>query len=261
MKLIDFRIGNNNKIGVLNGKEINEINSSMIEAINSPNIDRLESLGTYDIKDVNVDVPISPSKIVCVGLNYIDHAKELDMEIPDEPIIFIKPSTATIGHCDNIIYPKSSSQVDYEAELGVIISKDTYHVSAEDASDYIGGYTVINDVTARDLQRKDIQWTRAKSFDTFAPVGPCIETELNPTDQNISLSLNSKLKQKSNTKNMIFNVYELVEFISDIMTLKAGDMISTGTPPGVGPMNIGDTVEVEVEGIGVLKNLLISENK
>ena len=261
MKLINYRIGNNNKIGVLKGKEITEINSSMIEAINSPKIDRLESLGTYDIKDVNVDVPISPSKIVCVGLNYIDHARELDMEIPDEPVIFIKPSTSTIGHCDNIIYPKSSSQVDYEAELGVIISKDTYSVSAEDASDYIGGYTVINDVTARDLQRKDIQWTRAKSFDTFAPVGPCIETELDPMDQNISLRLNSKLKQESNTKNMIFNVYELVEFISDIMTLKAGDMISTGTPPGVGPMNIGDTVEVEVEGIGVLKNLLICENK
>jgi 2-keto-4-pentenoate hydratase/2-oxohepta-3-ene-1,7-dioic acid hydratase in catechol pathway len=261
MKLIGFRIENSNKIGVLKGKEITEINSSMIEAIKSPNIDRLECLGTYNIKDVNVDVPISPSKIVCVGLNYIDHAKELDMEIPDEPIIFIKPSTAIIGHYGNIIYPKSSSQVDYEGELGIVISKDTNHVRAEDASDYIGGYTIINDVTARDLQRKDIQWTRAKSFDTFAPVGPCIDTELDPMNQNISLRLNSKIKQKSNTKNMIFNVSELVEFISSIMTLKAGDMISTGTPPGVGPMNIGDTVEVNIEGIGILKNFLISKNE
>jgi len=256
MKLINFKTKNSVKIGVLKGKEITELNSSMFEAINSTNIDKLEGLGTYNIEDVNVSVPISPSKIVCVGLNYIDHAKELDMEIPEEPIIFIKPSTATIGHCGNIIYPKSSSQVDYEAELGIVISNETHRVRADDASDYIGGYTVINDVTARDLQRKDIQWTRAKSFDTFAPIGPCIETELDPMNQNISLRLNSKLKQNSNTKNMIFNVYELVEFISNIMTLKAGDIISTGTPRGVGPMNVNDTVEVEIDGIGVLKNFL-----
>jgi 2-keto-4-pentenoate hydratase/2-oxohepta-3-ene-1,7-dioic acid hydratase in catechol pathway len=261
MKLINFKTGNRNKIGVLKGKEITEINSSMIEAIKSPNIDKLERLGSYNVEDVNVGVPISPSKIVCVGLNYTDHAKELDMNIPEEPIIFIKPSTAAIGHCDNIIYPNSSAQVDYEAELGIVISKEAHHVSSNDASYYIGGYTVINDVTARDLQRKDVQWTRAKSFDTFAPIGPCIETELDPMDQNISLKLNSKLKQQSNTKNMIFDVYKLVEFISDIMTLKAGDIISTGTPPGVGPMNVGDTVEVEVEGIGVLKNFLKRENK
>jgi 2-keto-4-pentenoate hydratase/2-oxohepta-3-ene-1,7-dioic acid hydratase in catechol pathway len=261
MKLIGFKTGHMDKIGVLKGKQITEINCSMIEAIRSPNINKLESLGTFNVEDVNVGVPISPSKIVCVGLNYINHAKELDMDIPEEPIIFIKPSTATIGHGDNIIYPNSSSQVDYEAELGIVISKEAYHVSNNDASDYIGGYTVINDVTARDLQRKDVQWTRAKSFDTFAPVGPCIETELDPMDQDISLRINSNLKQNSSTKNMIFDVYELVEFISDIMTLKAGDMISTGTPPGVGPMNVGDTVEVEVEGIGVLKNFLKCDNK
>ena len=261
MKLISFKTGNKDKIGVLNGKEITEIDSTMINAIKSPNMDKFESLGTYNIEDVNVSIPISPSKIVCVGLNYIDHAKELEMEIPEEPIIFIKPSTAIIGHYDNIIYPNSSSQVDYEAELGIVISKDTRRVSAKDALDHIGGYTVINDITARDIQRKDVQWTRAKSFDTFAPIGPCIETELDPMDQNISLRINSKLKQNSNTKNMIFDVYELVEFISKIMTLKAGDMISTGTPPGVGSMNVGDIVEVEVEEIGVLKNFLISENK
>ncbi len=256
MKLISFKTENMDKIGVLKGKEITEIKSSMIDALNSPNFDKFESLGTYNIEDVNVGVPILPSKIVCVGLNYIDHAKELDMEIPQEPVIFIKPSTAAIGHCDDIIYPKSSSQVDYEAELGIVISKEAYHVSRDDASDYIAGYTMINDITARDLQRKDVQWTRAKSFDTFAPIGPCIETQLNPMKQNISLSVNSKLKQNSNTKNMIFDVFELVEFITDIMTLKAGDMISTGTPPGVGSMHIGDTVEVEIEGIGILKNFL-----
>ena len=261
MKLISFKTGNKDKIGVLKGKEITEISSSMIQAIKSSNIDKLESLGSYNFEDINVSVPISPSKIVCVGLNYTDHAKELDMDIPEEPIIFIKPSTAAIGHCDNIIYPNSSTQVDYEAELGIVISKEAHHVSSNDASDYIGGYTVINDVTARDLQRKDVQWTRAKSFDTFAPIGPCIETELDPMDQNITLKINSKLKQNSNTKNMIFDVYELIEFISNIMTLKAGDIISTGTPPGVGPMNVGDTVEVEIEGIGILKNFLKDDNK
>ena len=256
MKLISFKTENMNKIGVLKGKEITEIKSSMIDALKSPNFDKIESLSTYNIEDVNVSVPILPSKIVCVGLNYIDHAKELDMEIPQEPVIFIKPSTAAIGHCDDIIYPKSSSQVDYEAELGIVISKEAHNVSSDDASDYIAGYTIINDITARDLQRKDVQWTRAKSFDTFAPIGPCIETQLDPMKQNISLSVNSKLKQNSNTKNMIFDVFELVEFITDIMTLKAGDMISTGTPPGVGSMHIGDTVEVEIEGIGILKNIL-----
>jgi 2-keto-4-pentenoate hydratase/2-oxohepta-3-ene-1,7-dioic acid hydratase in catechol pathway len=178
------------------------------------------------------------------------------MELPEEPIIFIKPSTAVVGHQDNIIYPKSSVQVDYEVELGIVISNEAHLVKREDAQEYIAGYTVINDVTARDMQKKDIQWTRAKSFDTFAPIGPCIETELDPMNQNISLRLNSELKQNSNTKNMIFDVCELVEFITNIMTLKTGDIISTGTPPGVGPMNVGDVVKAEVEGIGVLENLL-----
>ena len=170
------------------------------------------------------------------------------MDLPEEPIIFLKPPTAVIGHLDNIIYPNSSKQLDYEAELGIVISKEARNVKEQNADEFIGGYTVFNDVTARDLQQKDVQWTRAKSFDTFAPIGPCIETELNPMNQKISLKLNGEIKQNSNTKNMIFDVYELVEFISNIMTLKPGDVIATGTPPGVGPMNVGDTVEVEVRG-------------
>jgi 2-keto-4-pentenoate hydratase/2-oxohepta-3-ene-1,7-dioic acid hydratase in catechol pathway len=178
------------------------------------------------------------------------------MELPEEPIIFIKPPTTVIGNLDTIIYPKNSTQVDYEAELGIVISKEAHHVRSESAAEYIGGYTVINDVTARDKQRKDIQWTRAKSFDTFAPIGPSIETELDPMNQKISLRLNNVLKQNSNTKNMIFDVYKLVEFISDIMTLNPGDIIATGTPPGVGPMKVGDVVEAEVEDIGILKNFL-----
>jgi len=248
------------KVGILKRDKIMEINSSMIEAINRPKTDELEILRTYNLQDVNISVPVLPSKIVCVGLNYIDHANELGMELPEEPIIFIKPPTAVIGNLDTIIYPRNSTQVDYEAELGIVISKEVHHVRSESAPEYIGGYTVINDVTARDKQRKDIQWTRAKSFDTFAPIGPCIETELDPMNQKISLRLNNVLKQNSNTKNMIFDVYKLVEFISNIMTLNPGDIIATGTPPGVGPMKVGDVVEAEVEGIGILKNFLVDQN-
>lgn len=256
MKIIQFLKDNHEKTGLLEDDHIIELSCSTIEAINSKNIEEFQKDINYKVEKVKVLPPVLPSKIVCVGLNYKDHAAELNMELPEEPIIFIKPPTSVIGHLDNVIYPASSSQVDYEGELGIVISKETKNVKAEDAADYIGGYTAVNDVTARDLQRKDGQWTRAKSFDTFCPIGSCIETDLYPMNQNISLKLNGEFKQKSNTKNMIFNVYELVEFISNIMTLKPGDIIATGTPPGVGPMNVGDTVEVEVDGIGVLKNFV-----
>lgn len=256
MKIIEFLKGNETKTGVLERNKITELSCSTLEGMNSKNIDKIKKDMIYNVEDLEIMPPVSPSKVVCVGLNYKDHAAELNMELPEEPIIFIKPSTSVVGHLDSVIYPTSSSQVDFEGELGIVISKEAKNVKSEDAADFIGGYTAINDVTARDLQRKDSQWTRAKSFDTFCPIGPCIETDLDPMNQNISLKLNGEIKQTSNTKNMIFNVYELVEFISDIMTLKPGDVIATGTPPGVGPMNIGDTVEVEIEGIGVLKNFI-----
>ena len=256
MKIIGFLKDNQEKTGLLEDDHIIELSCSAIEAINSKTINKSKKNVNYKVEDVKVIHPVLPSKIVCVGLNYKDHAAELNMELPEEPIIFMKPPTSVSGHLDDIIYPTSSSQVDFEGELGIVLSKEARNVKAEDAADYIGGYTAVNDVTARDLQRKDGQWTRAKSFDTFCPIGPCIETDLNPMNQNISLKLNGEFKQKSNTKNMIFNVYELVEFISNIMTLKPGDVIATGTPPGVGPMNVGDTVEVEVDGIGVLKNFV-----
>jgi 2-keto-4-pentenoate hydratase/2-oxohepta-3-ene-1,7-dioic acid hydratase in catechol pathway len=226
----------------------------MVEAFN--NTEQFSEQGRYNLNEVKLLPPLLPSKIVCVGLNYIDHARELNMELPDEPVIFIKPSTGVIGHLDPIIYPSSSKQVDYEVEIAVVISKKAHQVKKEDVDDYIGGYTILNDVTARDLQNKDVQWTRAKSFNTFCPIGPCIQTKLDPSNQKISLKLNGEIKQDSNTKNMIFSAQELVKFISDIMTLNPGDIISTGTPPGVGPMNIGDIVEAEVEEIGVLKNII-----
>lgn len=256
MKIVQYIEEGIEKTGLLEDNNITELSCPVIEAIKSSSIQKYMKDSTYNFEDIKIKSPVSPSKIVCVGLNYRDHAEELNMDIPEEPILFLKPSTSVIGHLDNIIYPNSSNQVDYEAEIGFIISKEARNVKSGNAEAFIGGYTAFNDATARDLQQKDGQWTRAKSFDTFASIGPCIETNLNPMNQKISLKLNGEIKQNSNTKNMIFDVYELVEFISNIMTLNPGDVIATGTPPGVGPMNVGDTVEVEIENIGVLKNFV-----
>lgn len=182
--------------------------------------------------------PVQPGKIIAVGLNYRDHAKEMAHELPKEPILFMKPSTAVIGPLDVIRYPSQSSRVDYEAELAVVIGRTCRNVKASQARDYILGYTCFNDVTARDLQAKDGQWTRAKSFDTFAPMGPWIVTGIeDPHALAITATLNGETKQSSNTSNLIFTVYELVEFISGIMTLNQGDTIATGTPSGVGPLS------------------------
>ena len=200
-----------------------------------------------------------PSKIVCVGLNYIDHAKELNMRIPDEPIIFLKPSSSVIFNNEKIKYPKMSKQVDYEAELAVVIGKKCKNISEKNSKKYILGYTCLNDVTARDLQKKDEQWTRAKSFDTFCPLGPHIVSGINPDNLKIELFLNGKLKQSSNTKNLIFKIGKLVSFISKIMTLEKYDVIATGTPVGVGPVKIGDKIEVKIEKIGTLTNCVIPE--
>ena len=208
------------------------------------------------LQDVQLLAPCQPTKIVCVGLNYAEHAQELKMELPEEPVIFLKPPSATLGPGGQIVYPASSQQVDYEGELGVVIGKRCKNVPAGEAEKYILGYTCFNDVTARDLQRKDGQWTRAKSFDTFASFGPWIAS-IDPTHVDIQTRVNGKTMQKSNTFDLIFEVPELVEFISGVMTLEPGDVIATGTPPGVGPLQKGDVVEVEIEGIGVLKNSVI----
>ncbi|MFC1566396.1 fumarylacetoacetate hydrolase family protein [bacterium] len=205
-------------------------------------------------KDVNFLPTHVSQKIIAVGLNYKDHAKELNMPIPENPIIFLKPSTSLIGHNEPIIYPKMSKQVDYEAELAIVIKQKAHKVSVENASDYILGYTCANDVTARDLQKIDGQWTRSKSFDTFCPIGPHIETELNTDNLSIQSFLNGELKQNSNTSNLIFKPNYLIHFISCIMTLYPGDIILTGTPAGIGPMQVGDEVEVRIEGVGSLRN-------
>lgn len=211
----------------------------------------------YNLSEVKLLSPCTPSKIVCVGLNYRDHAQEMNDKLPNEPIIFIKPSTAVIGPHEKIKYPSMSKQVDYEAELGIVIKNTARDLETEDVNKYVLGYTCFNDVTARDLQKKDGQWTRAKSFDTFAPFGPIIETDTNPSNLDIQLLLNGEIKQNSNTSKLIFSIEELISFISKIMTLLPGDLIATGTPSGVGPMHIGDKVEVKIENIGTLVNYIM----
>lgn len=210
-----------------------------------------------EISDVKLLAPVEPSKIVLVGLNYAEHARELNMEIPLEPVIFIKPPTTVIGPGEKIVYPGSAGRVGYEAELAIVIKDTVKHVTREDALDHVAGYTCLNDVTARDLQKKDGQWTRSKTFDTFSPIGPWIETELDPSDVAIRSYLNGELKQDSRTSDLIFDVPKLIEFISSIMTLLPGDVISTGTPPDVGFMNPGDEIVIEIEGIGRLTNYVV----
>jgi 2-keto-4-pentenoate hydratase/2-oxohepta-3-ene-1,7-dioic acid hydratase in catechol pathway len=193
---------------------------------------------------------------VAVGLNYRDHAEEMKLPIPQEPILFIKPSTSIIAHDEEIIYPSISKRVDYEAELGVVIKQRAKNVSEGEAKGYILGYTCFNDVTARDLQKRDGQYTRSKGFDTFAPLGPCIETSIEPGQLIIEAYVNGEQKQSGNTKDMVFSVFHLVSFISQVMTLLPGDVIATGTPAGVGSLNIGDIVEVRIEGMKTLRNLV-----
>lgn len=213
----------------------------------------------YKLNELRFLPPVKPEKVICVGLNYIDHAKELKMKIPKEPIIFLKPPTTLIAHEEKIILPGQSKKVDYEAELAFVISKKCKNISRKKAKDYILGLTCFNDITARDLQRRDKQWTRAKSFDTFAPIGPWIVSidefnDLENLNLRIRLKKNKRTMQNSSTANLIFSIPYLLEFISKIMTLKKGDVIASGTPPGVGEMKEKDVVEVEIEKIGVLRN-------
>ena len=203
--------------------------------------------------------PILPSKVVAVGRNYADHAAELGNAVPDEPLIFLKPSTSVIGPGAPIMIPPSSHRVEFEGELAVVIGRPCRDVKAANAQSVILGYTVANDVTARDLQRADVQFTRGKSFDSFCPIGPWIETELDPSDVLIRTELDDEVKQDGHTSDMVHSVAAQIEFISAIMTLLPGDLILTGTPAGVGPMVAGQTVSVTVEGIGTLTNPVVAQ--
>ncbi len=207
------------------------------------------------LEELTILPPVLPSKIIAIGLNYRAHAAEFDKELPEEPMLIMKPPTSVIGHGEAIVYPTHMSRrVDYEGELSVVIGRRAKDVAEEEAHHYILGYTCFNDVTARDLQKKDIQYTRAKGFDTFAPMGPWIETEIDPDDVMIETCLNGERRQHTSTSDMIFPVRRLVSFISHVMTLLPGDVIATGTPSGVGKIKPGDRIEIKIEGIGTLVN-------
>jgi 2-keto-4-pentenoate hydratase/2-oxohepta-3-ene-1,7-dioic acid hydratase in catechol pathway len=224
----------------------------------------------FDATDVHILPPVPvPPKIVCLGLNYRDHAEEAHVPIPDRPLLFSKPSTAIIGPEDFVVYPKTSSQVDYEVELAAIIGKRGKDIAESDAFDHVAGYTVFNDISARDIQFADKQWFRGKSFDTFAPTGPCLvlrEQVGDPHNLKMELRVNGEVRQRSTTANMIFKIPQLVAFISNAMTLQPGDIIATGTPAGVGYyarperrlLKPGDLMEAEIEGVGVLRNRVVS---
>ncbi|MBU1086793.1 MAG: fumarylacetoacetate hydrolase family protein [Candidatus Omnitrophica bacterium] len=247
MKIARFMYKQQELWGVLVDKSIRVLKTAPFAGIEF-------SQQVIDFKQVKLLAPTVPQKIVLVGLNYKNHAKELGMKIPKQPIIFLKPVTALTGHLDNIKYPLGVKQLDYEAELALVIGKKAHNIPESKALTYVLGYTCLNDITARDIQKKDGQWTRAKSFDTFCPVGPWLETRIKTDDLMISAYLNGKLKQHSSTSHLIFSIPYLISFISQIMTLLPGDIISTGTPPGIGRMKPGDRIEVSVEGIGTLQN-------
>ncbi len=214
-----------------------------------------QTFSPIPLADVTLLAPVVPSKIVCVGRNYVEHAAELGNKMPDEPLLFLKPPSAVIASGDEIILPKESQQVEHEGELGVVIKERAKDLrDDEDPLGYVLGYTCVNDVTARDLQRKDVQFTRGKSFDTFCPVGPVIVTDIDPSNTVVTTRVNGEVKQNGQTSTMAFSVPFLIRYISRIMTLYPGDLIATGTPAGVSRLNHGDIVEVEVEGVGVLRN-------
>ena len=243
------KLGNDPLYGILENETISVLKGDPIySGVNPTSIE-------VNLAEVRLLAPVIPrSKVVCVGKNYADHAAEMGGSVPTEPIIFIKPNTSVIGPNETIQWPRMSQSVDHEVELAIIISKICKEVPKARAHDVIFGYTIANDVTARDLQKVDGQWTRAKSFDTFCPLGPWIETEFTPGKQKITASVDGTVKQSATLDQMVFDVPTIIEFVTSVMTLLPGDVILTGTPAGIGPMNPGGTVTVSIEGLGELNN-------
>jgi 2-keto-4-pentenoate hydratase/2-oxohepta-3-ene-1,7-dioic acid hydratase in catechol pathway len=241
--------------GIVEGAPKASLDALTVAAIDGhPFADITYTGDRWALPDVRLLSPILPSKVVAVGRNYADHAKEMGGDVPAYPIIFLKPSTSVIGAGDTIRIPADSDRVDHEAELGVVIGRPARDVSADDALSCVLGYTAANDVTARDQQKADGQFTRAKGHDSFCPIGPWIETVLDPSDLRITAAVNGEVRQDARTSDMIFDVAKLIAFMSSVMTLLPGDVILTGTPAGVGPITDGDTVTIEIEGIGELTN-------
>jgi len=235
------------------------VKGAMLELLSDPPwLDHVHSLGEIGAALLPVSAPCEPSKVVCLGVNYADHAKEFKHEMPECPLLFMKAPSAVIGPDQDIVYPPYwTTQVDYEGELAIVIGKTAKNVPASQALGYVFGYTCLNDVTARDLQRKDGQWTRAKSFDTFCPIGPHIVTDIDPSNLRIRTLVNGTVRQESSTANLLFKIPQIVEFVSKSMTLLPGDVIATGTPSGVGPLKPGDEVAIEIEQVGTLRNKVV----
>ena len=250
MRLVRFLTQGRSAHGILHDDAITELAGDGYASLSGAG-------DMHRMKDVRLLAPCEPSKVVAVGLNYRDHARELGMPVPEDPILFLKPPTSVIGPGEAIVRPAMSGQVDHEAELAVVIRDRIRGIGPREARSHILGYTCANDVTARDLQKKDGQWTRAKSFDTFCPVGPWIETDVIPDDLLVESYLNGTRRQSSRTSQFLFGIDELVSFISQVMTLEPGDLIITGTPAGIGPLRTGDEIEVRIEGIGSLVNTVI----
>jgi 2-keto-4-pentenoate hydratase/2-oxohepta-3-ene-1,7-dioic acid hydratase in catechol pathway len=255
MRFVRFQSGKESpKYGWLDGERVGELTAPPYSEHN-----RLEA--GLDLNKVKLLAPILPSKIIGVGRNYSEHAREQGVEIPEYPILFMKPISTIIGHEEVILLPPQSKQVEHEAELAVVIGKRGRWIKDEEAKKYILGYTIANDVTARDLQSRDGQWTRAKGFDTFCPLGPWIENEADVSDIMISCRVNGDLRQMASTREMIFPLSQIITYISSIMTLLPGDVILTGTPAGVGAIKSGDEVEISIDGLGLLKNKVQNDPK
>ncbi|MFI6598009.1 fumarylacetoacetate hydrolase family protein [Nonomuraea sp. NPDC050536] len=257
MRIARFSTGEGVSFGVVEGGSGEEF----ISTISGHPFGQVQFTGERQpLSQVRLLAPMLPSKVVAIGRNYADHAKELGNEVPEEPLIFLKPSTSVIGHGEAIAYPALSDRVDFEGELAVVIGRLCREVPVDRVKDVIFGYTCANDVTARDLQKKDVQFTRAKSFDTFCPLGPWIQTDLDPSDLALTTTVNGEVRQSTRTSQLINDIPALVAYVSAVMTLIPGDVILTGTPAGVGPLEVGDEVSVGIEGIGTLTNKVVSRD-
>lgn len=253
MRFLRFQVGNEPpRFGWIFGDQVGAIEGSPFGEYR-----RMEA--QIDLASVHILAPVLPGKIICLGRNYAEHARERNVDVPEIPLIFFKPPSAIIGNGSKILIPPQSNQVEHEAELAIVIGKPGRWIQPGDAMQHVLGYTIANDVTARDLQNGDKQWTRGKGFDTFCPIGPWIETDLDPADVLITCRLNGELRQMASTREMIFTIPMIVAFISSVMTLEPGDLILTGTPAGVGALNVGDLVEISIEGIGELKNSVAAD--
>jgi 2-keto-4-pentenoate hydratase/2-oxohepta-3-ene-1,7-dioic acid hydratase in catechol pathway len=248
MKYCRFRVNGSEKYGMIDADKVVEMTGHYLEQTSTPT-DQI-----YSLKDVELLAPVEPKQLVAIGLNYVDHAKEQNMDLPKEPMMFMLSPSAIIGPNETIKLARATHRIDYEAELAIIIGKEAYHVSEEKAFDVIFGYTIGNDVSDRDLQDFDKQFTRAKSFATYKPLGPVVETQLQPESVGIQLTQNGQLKQNGNTKDLIHSISKIIATVTEVMTLYPGDVVLTGTPSGVGPLASGDQLEITIEGIGTLTN-------